>query len=132
MKAASQVRTSYSIPPDAPEPVQDAWAELDSSGKLAIEAHGAVKAAKNAVVNHVRGDTDAGGNDTTIRQDLRGNPIKFLPLATMWAEVVKTVTTTPAGSELGRLAQLLKAAGLTATVPVAPAVDLPISATDES
>lgn len=32
---------------------------------------------------------------------------------------LRTVTTTPAASEMGRLAQLLKAAGLTAPVPVA-------------
>lgn len=38
----------------------------------------------------------------------------------MWSEVLAAVTTTPAASELGRLAQLLKAAGLTAPQPVAP------------
>lgn len=31
---------------------------------------------------------------------------------------LRTVTTTPAASEMGRLAQLLKAAGLTAPTPI--------------
>jgi len=45
--------------------------------------------------------------------------IKALPvwgnitLETMWSRVLATVTKTPAASEMGRLAQLLKAAGLT-------------------
>jgi hypothetical protein len=37
----------------------------------------------------------------------------------MWAELLEKLTTTPAASEIGRLAQLLKAAGLTAREPVA-------------
>jgi hypothetical protein len=32
--------------------------------------------------------------------------------------VLRTVTTTPAASEMGRLAQLLEAAGLTAPAPI--------------
>ena len=36
----------------------------------------------------------------------------------------------PAASEIGRLAQLLKAAGLTASYPVAPPADLPPSAAE--
>lgn len=38
----------------------------------------------------------------------------------MWGVVLSTVTRTPASSEMGRLAQLLKAAGLTAPAKVAP------------
>jgi hypothetical protein len=37
----------------------------------------------------------------------------------MWGVVLRTVTTTPAASEMSRLAQLLKAAGLTAPTPIA-------------
>lgn len=81
-------------------------------------------------VTRVVGDTAAWGNDPTIQQNLRGNPLIFLPLETMWARVVTTVTTTPAASEMGRLAQLLKAAGLTASYPVAPPADLPPSAVE--
>jgi len=62
----------------------------------------------------VWGDTAAWENDATITKNLRGNPFRFLTLETMWSRVLATVTRTPASSEMGRLAQLLKAAGLTA------------------
>lgn len=78
-------------------------------------------------VTHVRGDTSAWENEPRIQENLRGNPLRFLPLADMWQRVVTTVTTTPAASEMGRLAQLLKAAGLTAPLPLAPPTDLPPS-----
>lgn len=71
-------------------------------------------------VTRLVGDPIAWETNVRIRENLRGNPFKFLPLETMWAEVLDTVTATPAGSEIGRLAQLLKAAGLTAPVPLAP------------
>ena len=75
-------------------------------------------------VTRLIGDPTAWETNERIRDNLRGNPFKFLPLETMWAEVLSTVTSTPAASEMGRLAQLLKAAGLTATVPAAPPTDL--------
>lgn len=40
----------------------------------------------------------------------------------MWATMLQELTTTPASSEMGRLAQLLKAAGLTAPHQVAPPI----------
>jgi hypothetical protein len=70
-------------------------------------------------VTRLRGDGSAWAADATIRECLGGNPLRFLTLEEMWAVVLKTVTTTPAASEMGRLAQLLKAAGLTAPTPVA-------------
>jgi hypothetical protein len=70
-------------------------------------------------VTHLKGDTEAWSSDPTIRENLAGNPLRFLPLETMWSEVLASVTTTPASSEMGRLAQLLKAAGLTAPQPIA-------------
>ena len=51
--------------------------------------------------------------DETIAKNLEGADFGFLPLEVMWAEVLDQLTTTPAPSELGRLAQLLRAAGLT-------------------
>ena len=65
-------------------------------------------------VTRVIGDTTAWEEDSVITRNLRGNPFRFLSLEEMWARVLETVTTTPAASEMGRLAQLLKAAGLTA------------------
>jgi hypothetical protein len=40
--------------------------------------------------------------------------VGFLTLEQMWGAMLGQLTTTPASSEIGRLAQLLKAAGLTA------------------
>lgn len=69
-------------------------------------------------VTWVRGDTAAWSDEPRIRENLGGNPLRFLQLKDMWASVLAAVTTTPAASEIGRLAQLLKAAGLTAPQPV--------------
>jgi hypothetical protein len=71
-------------------------------------------------VTRVKGDTAAWNADVTIRHNLGGNPLRFLTLEDMWAAVLSKVTTTPASSEIGRLAQLLKAAGLTAPAPITP------------
>jgi hypothetical protein len=57
--------------------------------------------------------------DPTIVANLAGSTFGVLTLEEMWSEVLAVVTTTPAPSEIGRLAQLLKAAGLTAPVQVA-------------
>lgn len=65
-------------------------------------------------VTKLKGDAAAWGKDTTIRDNLGGNPFQFLTLERMWGEVLRRVRFTPAASEMGRLAQLLKAAGLTA------------------
>ena len=70
-------------------------------------------------VTRLQGDASAWHDDPTIRECLRGNPFRFLTLQDMWGAVLSSVTTTPAASEMGRLAQLLKAAGLTAPTPIA-------------
>lgn len=64
-------------------------------------------------VTRLSGDPTAWENDPKIKTNLRGNPLRFLTLQEMWTYVVDRVTKTPAASEMGRLAQLLKAAGLT-------------------
>jgi hypothetical protein len=77
-------------------------------------------------VTRLRGNADAWGGDPTIRTNLRGCSVGFLTLEQMWGAMLKELTTTPAASEIGRLAQLLKAAGLTApelvATPAGPAV----------
>jgi hypothetical protein len=70
-------------------------------------------------VTRLRGDADAWAQDPTIAANLSGCTVGFLPLEEMWSTMLKELTTTPASSEIGRLAQLLKAAGLTATHVVA-------------
>ena len=50
--------------------------------------------------------------DPTIARSLAGCEFSFLTMRGMWDELQETLTTTPAPSEIGRLAQLLKAAGV--------------------
>jgi hypothetical protein len=54
------------------------------------------------------------GDDPTIAANLPGCEVGFLTLAEMWTAMLSELTTRPAASEMGRLVQLLKAAGLTA------------------
>jgi hypothetical protein len=39
-------------------------------------------------------------------------PVRFLTLEEMWGTIISETAKTPAGSEIGRLAQVLKAAGV--------------------
>lgn len=48
----------------------------------------------------------------TIQENLQGCSFGFLRLEKMWNELLSSLTTTPPASEIGRLAQLLKAAGV--------------------
>lgn len=69
-------------------------------------------------VTRLKGDADAWSSDPTIAANLSGCSVGFLALQEMWGEMLERLTTTPAPSEIGRLAQLLKAAGLTAQTMV--------------
>ena len=71
-------------------------------------------------VTRLKGDAVAWSEDATINANLPGCSVGFLTLEEMWATMLDGLTTTPAASEIGRLAQLLKAAGLTAPTVVAP------------
>jgi hypothetical protein len=70
-------------------------------------------------VTRLKGDSAAWERDPTIASNLEGCSVGFLSLEQMWGLMLKELTTTPAASEIGRLAQLLKAAGLTAPQVVA-------------
>lgn len=102
-------------------PLRELWNPKWADGFIRAieERRGSSKFTYYLAVIRVVGDVNAWETEPRIRENLRENPLKFLPLETMWAEVLSTVTRTPAGSEIGRLAQLLKAAGLTAPSPVA-------------
>jgi hypothetical protein len=65
-------------------------------------------------VTKLKGDGAAWSTNPTIRKNLRGCSVGFLTLEEMWEGMLEKLTTTPAASEMGRLAQLLKAADLTA------------------
>jgi hypothetical protein len=90
-----------------------------------LELTGERNFAYRIAVTRLRGNSDAWASDPTISTNLSGCSIGFLPLEEMWSVLLDELTTTPAASEIGRLAQLLKAAGLTAPVavvqPVGPA-----------
>lgn len=58
------------------------------------------------------GSAEAWNEDATIRANLPNCPISFLTMEDMWKNVVESLGTTPAASEIGRLAQLLKASGV--------------------
>jgi hypothetical protein len=70
-------------------------------------------------VTRLKGDAAAWDSDPTISANLSGCSVGFLTLQEMWGEMLERLTTTPAPSEIGRVAQLLKAAGLTAETVVA-------------
>lgn len=70
-------------------------------------------------VTSLRGDAAAWSADPTIKANLPGCTFGFLTLEEMWSEMLRELTTTPASSDIGRLAQILKAAGLTDTHVVA-------------
>lgn len=87
-------------------------------------------------VTRIKGDVTAWPEDPTIKANLPGCSVGFLTLEEMWATMLDELTMTPAASEIGRLAQLLKAAGLTAPTvvapPVAPAPGSDAAADDEA
>jgi hypothetical protein len=68
-------------------------------------------------------------DDPTVRTNLPGCSIGFLTLEEMWTTLLAELHRTPASSEIGRLAQLLKAAGLTAEYAVATASE-PVPGSD--
>lgn len=80
-------------------------------------------------VTRLKGDAGGWPEDPTIQSNLPGCTVGFLTLEEMWATMLDELTTTPAASEIGRLAQLLKAAGLTAPEAVA-APSAPASGSD--
>lgn len=67
-------------------------------------------------VTKLTGNHAAWAEDSTIRARLGGNPFRFLTLAEMWETVLADTATAPAPSEIGRLAQLLRAAGVAGQV----------------
>jgi hypothetical protein len=65
-------------------------------------------------VTRLVGNGDAWKDEPQIQKNLPGCTFGFLTLEEMWGTMLTELTTTPAPSEIGRLAQLLIAAELTA------------------
>lgn len=51
-------------------------------------------------------------SDPTISKNLQGCRFEFITMEQMWSSILENITQTPANSEIGRLAQLLKVAGV--------------------
>lgn len=63
-------------------------------------------------VTRLRGNEEAWERDPTIEANLSGCTVGFLTLEEMWKRLLVDLHTTPAASQIGRLAQVLKAANL--------------------
>ncbi|SSC25217.1 Hypothetical protein KLENKIAIHU_3841, partial [Klenkia terrae] len=74
----------------------------------------AVAALKGPGSNDPTAAAAAWSADPTIAKHLDGCTFSFLTMKDMWAHLQASLTTTPAASEIGRLAQLLRAAGVEA------------------
>jgi hypothetical protein len=89
------------------------------------ELTGAKTFAYRIAVTRLQGDGDVDrwarewSEDATIKANLDGCSFGFLTLEEMWGTLLAELKKTPASSEIGRLAQLLKAAGMTAPTVVA-------------
>jgi hypothetical protein len=77
------------------------------------ELTGAKEFHYSLAVTRLVGDGAAWEQDPTIRKNLgRGCRFSFLALDEIWGQYLNQIELTPAPSEIGRLAQLLKAAGV--------------------
>jgi hypothetical protein len=74
---------------------------------------GAKTFAYKIAVTRLIGHGDEWSADETIAKNLPGCSVGFLEMEEMWTTILGKLTERPAPSELGRLAQLLKAAGVT-------------------
>jgi hypothetical protein len=63
-------------------------------------------------VTLAKGDRSIWESSTEFRKALRNNPIKVITLKEMVDRILPGITRTPAGTDIGRTLQLLRAAGL--------------------
>ena len=110
------------------------WAEAFRD--MIYDLTGAREFTYRIAVTVLRGDAAAWSADPTIAANLPGSSVGFLPLDRIWATLLAELTTRPAASEIGRLVQLLKAAGLTApeavSEPSGPAPGSDAAAVEEA
>jgi hypothetical protein len=99
---------------------RELWVPKWSDAFRVEELTGSTQFSYRIAVTRLQGDVASWSTDPTIASNLPGCGIGFLPLATMRKSMLRELTTTPAASDIGRLAQLLKAAGLTAPKQVVP------------
>jgi hypothetical protein len=118
---------------------RELWIEKWSEAFRAtiFELTGQYDFAYRIAVTRLKGDTASWEKDPRISRNLSGCSVGFLPLAELWPRMLAELDKTPAASEIGRLAQLLKASGLTAETVVAepssptPGTDAAAAAAEE-
>jgi hypothetical protein len=76
------------------------------------EATGVSKFTYITAVTHVVGERSLWEHHKTFKVTLRGNPVKIIDLAQMMQSIHPSLSTTVAGTEVGRTLQLFKAAGI--------------------
>jgi hypothetical protein len=112
---------------ERPNPKRETWRHFrelwvpkwsEAFKETIAERTGADTFSYRIAVTHLRGDGEGWAQDSHIRENLAGSSFGFLTLEAMWKTMLKELKSTPASSEIGRLAQLLKAAGLTKAEPV--------------
>ncbi len=86
------------------------WSEAFRS-KIA-EVTGEARFRYSIAVTLLKGEPKVFTAHPQVIRNLDGNAMTFLTLEQMWTDVMSSINTTPASSSIGRLAQLLKAAGL--------------------
>lgn len=77
------------------------------------ERTGATRFAYRIAVTQLKGDACGWHSEKRIAENLPDCSFGFLEMGEMWKEILAELTQRPAASELGRLAQLLKAAKVT-------------------
>ena len=99
---------------DAWKSSRELWKEIWSNAFLREikEATGASKFTYITAVTHVVGDRSIWEQHSVFKENLKGNPVKIIDLAQMMQFIQPRLSTTVAGTEVGRTLQLFKAAGI--------------------
>ncbi|MCP3025173.1 nuclease-related domain-containing protein [Cupriavidus basilensis] len=93
------------------ELVKPKWAEAFRAEVLAVT--GATAFTYVTAVTRLHGDRISWESNATFLENLAGNPIQILTFTEMLKDLYRTINTTPATSEVGRVLQLIKASGWT-------------------
>ena len=99
---------------DAWKSSRELWKEIWANAFMREikEATGVSKFTYITAVTHVVGDRSLWEQHPIFKENLKGNPIKIIELAEMMQFIQPRLSTTVAGTEVGRTLQLFKAAGI--------------------
>jgi len=99
---------------DAWKSSRELWKEIWANAFMREikEATGVSKFTYITAVTHVVGDRSLWEQHPIFKENLKGNPVKIIELAEMMQFIQPRLSTTVAGTEVGRTLQLFKAAGI--------------------